>query len=97
MSDSPMNLYEVTNGSVWWWVIAESEDLACAEVWRIEVLQYDHDPDDLDELSAALADEAASRKLQFRCEGADDTCSMWLAYWMARDGGRQVLACSEWP
>lgn len=87
----PMQFYSVEHDCAEYWVIAASAMRACVLVES----QDDFCPDD-DRLSARPLGEDDVEGTSFAIESETGSCPMWFAYLIARHGGEQILACSEW-
>lgn len=86
------NLYEVSHEFVKHWVIAISGDRACKVVIESDDCEYDEDY----EINAERMSEPSMKGKLFMIDGEEGNCPIWFAYLIARHGGEQILACSEW-
>lgn len=84
------HLYEVTDGSVTWWVSAHGPCEATLAVESSDGFESAGSaPLDVKQLDCV---DAAGKTFRF-CDG--ESCSLWNAFDLARNS-TQVFACSEW-
>ena len=88
---SPRKLYLVDVGASYW-IVAYDEQ----EALRLLKSEYGHEYELEEELTATEQSCRDIGAAQFRIDGEDGSCPMWLAYLLVRDHASTVLACSEW-
>lgn len=74
-----------------YWVIAYDE----IEALRLLRAEYGHEFEEEEPIVTEQTCKSMGAT-QFRIDGEDGSCPMWLAYLLVRDHASTVLACSEW-